>query len=128
MGAMNDAGLFNVAPVVPEPAEKLSGDRRRTRRQAEALAHGRHPLGLVLGCTIRLHPDAAPAGDRTAPGLRCGSCRFRELLPYHSRPFPKCTVGHIEGRANPRITHGVGTDIRRWWPACRDYEPREATS
>lgn len=121
--------LFDVDPAQArpaEPAEKLSADRRRTIRQADALAHGRHPLGLVFGSPLRLHADAAPADDRTAPGARCGTCRFRELFGYHTRSYAKCTVGYVEGRGYPRVSHGSATDVRAWWPACRDYQ--KATS
>lgn len=122
---MNET-LFDVEPTPPPPpAEKLSAERRRTIRQAEALARGRHPLGLALGCTIRLHDEAAPADDRTAPGRRCGNCKFRELFGYHTRSYAKCAVGYTERRGYPRITHGAGTDVRAWWPACRDHQHTE---
>lgn len=117
---MSDA-LFDLDPAdvrAPDPGEDLSPDRRRTIRQAEALTRGVHPLALAVGWRIRLHPDAAPADDRKAPGLRCGGCRLREVIGHHSRSYPKCT--HGDGR---RISHGAATDVRGWWPACTDYEP-----
>lgn len=121
---MSDA-LFHVEPIVhPNLGDELSADRRRTLRQAEALTRGRHPLGLALGFPLSLHAEAAPADDRSAPGRRCGDCRFREVLGYHSRSYPKCTFGGTD-RGLPRVTHGSGTDVRGWWPACRDYEPAD---
>jgi hypothetical protein len=51
-------------------------------------------------------------GQRT-----CGNCRFRELLDYHGRAYPKCTV---DGEL--RIAHSTATDVRAWWPACIDHE------
>lgn len=124
---MNDA-LFDIDPAdvrTPEPTEVLSPDRRRTLRQAAALARGVHPLALALGWRIRLHPDAAPADDRKAPGLRCGTCRFREVLGYHSRSYPKCAHGAPGTGDGPRMSHGAATDVRGWWPACTDHEPSD---
>lgn len=95
--------------------ERISADRRRTIRQAQALTGGTHPLSLTLGRHIRLHPDAPPAADRDAPGPRCGSCWYRHVLLHHDTSFPKCTL------EESRLTHGAGTDVRAWWPACVDY-------
>jgi hypothetical protein len=119
-----DAEPYTVAPAAAEPAEKLSADRRRTLRQTADLAKGRHPL-----TGGRLHPDAAPAGDRAAPGLRCGTCRYRQVIGYHNRAYGKCLWPNENGDLNelPRVTHGAGSDVRRWWSACSDYQPREAT-
>jgi len=97
-----------VVPVVPEP--KLSTDRRRTIRQLNLLRRGRHPIG-----NARLHPDAPPADDRDAPGPRCGSCWYRELL-HRSRAWPKCTK-----HDGIWVTHSASSDVRAWWPACVDY-------
>ncbi|MGH3376018.1 MAG: hypothetical protein ACRDP6_14870 [Actinoallomurus sp.] len=125
---MTDA-LFHVEPVpLPEPPPKMTPDQRRALRQLEALRAGTHPLGMlprVLPGYLPLHPDAAPADDRTAPGLRCGTCRFRLVLGYHNRSYAKCTFGQTEGRLSPRISHGAATDVRAWWPACRDYQRAE---
>jgi len=121
---MSQIELFHVDPGLPaEPAEHESADQRRTRRQAELLASGRHPLSSPLGFPLPLHPDAAPAADRTAPGLRCGSCQFRQLLRHHDRVYGKCYLpGPVTGRP-VRVTNGAATDVRVWWPACRDYQP-----
>ncbi|PZG04387.1 hypothetical protein C1I95_33300 [Micromonospora craterilacus] len=117
---MADAGLFDAAAyqVTPAPVEKVSADRRRTLRQAAALAAGRHPLGLALGRHLPLHPDAPPADDRQAAGPRCGSCWHRQVLGHHNRSYGKCTADD-----GGRISNGAGTDVRRWWPGCRDYSP-----
>lgn len=122
--------LFDAAPYqieLPERGPNLSGQRRRTERQHQAVANGLHPLGLALGHPIRLHPDAPR--DHESPGPRCGSCWYRHVLPYHRRSYPKCLYGlenetdnNPQGSA-PRVTHGAGTDVRAWWPACRDYTP-----
>ncbi|MFJ8818186.1 hypothetical protein [Amycolatopsis thermoflava] len=89
-------------------------DARRTERQGRYLASGVHPLTAALGHPVPLHAEAAPAASRTAPGRRCGSCRFRRPGEY-----PKCTA-----HDGARITRGAGTDVRAWWPACTDHEPR----
>ncbi|MFL6141602.1 MAG: hypothetical protein ACJ72N_07005 [Labedaea sp.] len=125
------ASLFDIEPTQTTPAagENLSTDRRRTIRQAEFLAGGRHPLTAVLTRPLPLHVDAAPVDDRKAPGLRCGSCRYRVVVGWHSRSYPKCTFGARGVRYlddAPRVSHGGGTDCRAWWPACRDYQPKEA--
>lgn len=113
------AALFDVDPVEQQPREKLSTDRRRTQRQAEHLATGLHPLSAALRWPIKLHTDAAPADDRQAPGKRCGDCKFRHVINWHRRTYAKCTHGDDW----PRATHGAGTDVRAWWPACLDHQP-----
>ncbi|MFF5988160.1 hypothetical protein [Prauserella flavalba] len=99
--------------ALPEP----SADQRRTERQAKQLAAGLHPLSAALGWPLRLHPDGAPAGHREAPGLRCGGCAFRRPIAHRARTYAKCHHGD-----GTRITHGPGTDVRAWWPACLDYQ------
>lgn len=123
-----DAEPYYVAPANSgdDPAERISGDRRRTERQLEALAAGWHPL-CAAGYKLRLHADApADRLDRDAPGLRCGTCRFRNL-DGRSRSYPKCWYpGDVRPRSGyPRITSGPGTDVRGWWPACTDYQAKE---
>lgn len=123
--------LFDVEPVtLPEPPPKMTIEQRRTARQLDALRAGTHPLGMhprILPGHLPLHQDAAPADDRTAPGLRCRDCQFRVVLGYHNRSYAKCTFGQTEDRPAPRISHGTATDVRAWWPACRDYQPAEET-
>lgn len=120
---MSDLALFAADPyTIPavDPGEKLSAGRRLTLRQSADLARGVHPL-----TGGRLHPDAAPADDRDAPGLRCGTCLFR--VP--GGQYPKCRwPDPTEYRVSklPRVTHGPATDCRAWWSACTDYRPREA--
>lgn len=141
---MDDA-LFAAEPYTvalapdAEPGEKLSADRKRTRRQAQAVARGVHPLALP-GLRVRMHPDADP--DRTATSdnaaarpLRCGTCRWRELVGGHSRSFPKCLYGagtwpngKVKVASAPRYSAGGATDVRAWWPACTDWQAREDVS
>jgi len=94
-------------PDIPESAtparEEVSAGRRLTLRQCADVAAGRHPL---TGGRLTSDPDA-----------RCGNCRFRELLGYHKRRWPKCTVEY--GR---EMTHGAATDVRAWWPGCTLHE------
>ncbi|WP_433465730.1 hypothetical protein [Spirillospora sp. CA-128828] len=112
-------GLFDLPHVKqpPEATETPSPDQKRTRRQRDMLAAGYHPLTLVMSRPLRLHDDAAPADDSKADGARCGGCRFRELKHYGPRSWPKCTIGGRE-------SHGGGTDVRKWWPACTDFQPK----
>jgi hypothetical protein len=107
----------------PDPYAGLSADRRRTLRQATVLADGRHPL-----TGYALHAEAAPAGDRRAPGRRCGNCWHRTAATWHDRTHLKCGwtgamgADEVARTAPPRVTHGAGTDLRDWWPACGDHE------
>jgi hypothetical protein len=128
---LEQMALFDMEPAPgaapappPAAADPVSAGRKLLARQGKQLTDGWHPLSGG-----RLHPDAAPADDRAAPGLRCGSCRYRELIYGGQNAYPKCTVGAkrtADGHplSGPRITHGAATDVRAWWPACRDYEPR----
>lgn len=112
-------GLFDMPHTpLPAPEPPASATVRRTRRQAKLLASGRHPLSSPMGISLYLHPDAAPAEDREAPGLRCGTCAFREVIGHHSRSYPKCLFG---GHPYPRASHSDATDVRAWWPACKDH-------
>lgn len=123
---MSDDTLFPVEAAsqpTAEPAEKLSADRRRTVRQVDALANGRHPLELALRWPLRLHIEAAPADDPDAGGRRCGNCRFRRRVLHNDGRFPKCLFGAPADGDAPRVTRGNGTDVRAWWPGCRDHEP-----
>jgi len=111
--------LFDVpgAPVKP-----LGRDARRTLRQAQEIQRGFHPLGVALRIFLPLHPDAPRGDDRQAPGPRCVSCVHR-VLPIRETAgtYPKCNFGGDLRRA----TAGPGTDCRKWWPACQDYEFKE---
>lgn len=103
--------LFDVTPgPVPEPVEQLSPDRRRTLRQRQRLERGIHPMKPVP-----LHPDAPRVTRANEPGdgPRCGACAHL----YRRGDWLKCErVG---------ATGGAGSDMRRWWPACPEWEPRE---
>ena len=121
---MADA-LFPLEPGQERP--RLSGDARRIRRQEQAILHGQHPLAVALKTSIPLHLDGpADPLDRNAPGLRCGGCQFRG--PHNAgtaTTFTKCWW-QPPGKPGPkpRISKGPGTDVRAWWPACTEYQPR----
>lgn len=125
---MGELTLFDMGDTAPEP-EKLSDGRRRTQRQMTAMEHGSHPLAL-LGAHLRLHPDAPPVGDRKAPGPRCGGCAF---IQRNERGYPKCTRGRSgeictpSFRSGPYETHGAGSDLKLWFPACEGFKEREAS-
>lgn len=114
----DDLPLFDMdIPEPPSPAAKESQGRRRTRRQADLLRAGQHPLSTILGRPLPLHAEAAPAGDRRAPGRRCGNCAFRR---HNHHGYPKCTHGD-----GARASCSDATDCRAWWPACVDHEWKE---
>jgi hypothetical protein len=122
---MTELTLFDFGGA-PEPGPKLGEGARRTLRQAQAMAHGSHPLAL-LGSPLHLHPGAPPAGDRKAPGARCGGCQF---AARNERGFLKCTRGRSgevftpSFRSGPYETHGGGSDLKQWWPGCERFEER----
>lgn len=131
---MSDDGLFDAAPfyVPPPPSADpdLSPDRRRTLRQREDIAAGRHPLTRGP-----LHPFATPElaqpGNPPAMPFTCGSCRFRESLKHHDKSYPKCLRDLTYGAHDAadvsltdvrNVSHSPSTDVRAWWPACAGYE------
>lgn len=129
--ALFDDAPFRMPTTTPAGERpKVSPGVRQTQRQAEAIAHNAHPLTAALGYTVRLHPDAPrDPSDRTAPGPRCGTCWYRQVLGYRTRSYPKCLhpgdrgADTYERLGPPRVTHGTGTDVRKWWPGCQDYSP-----
>lgn len=112
---MTETLFPDLAPVaVPEvePVEKLSADRRRTLRQRADIERGRHPL---TGSRLAADADA-----------RCGNCRFRTVVAWHNRSYPKCFFEpagwDVERMGWPRVTHSAASDVRAWWPGCTDHE------
>ncbi|HET6868929.1 MAG TPA: hypothetical protein VFH80_23660 [Solirubrobacteraceae bacterium] len=137
MPAANDAvdvPLFpDYGPPTPEAEPQLSADRRRTLRQAQYVANGVHPLTRGP-----LHPLASRHRDADSPKsdpFTCGSCYFREVLRWHARSYAKCVLPNpLSGADAPadriysRVTHSAASDVRAWWPACRDYSPGDRIS
>lgn len=128
---MSNATLFGdwepeTRALRPSEQADLSADRRRTLRQAERIADGIHPLtgGPLHELASRFRDAAAPKDDP----FTCGSCYFRANLGYHNSSYPKCTLGTTNERPGPYMTHGASTDVRAWWPACRDYSPSDRLS
>lgn len=76
-----------------------SDTARRTRRNNESLARGRHPvtkLNLL----------------ESAPPRTCGECAHHEVHRY-AKTYHKCELNRSSGPA---------TDIRVSWPACTAFE------
>lgn len=117
---MTELPLFEVpddAWVIPPPKEELTRGERRKRLIASRIGTGVHPLGRP----VLLHPDVSrDPKDRSGP--RCGDCKFRQLVEYHDRKWPKCWYPSVEEYPHPRDTNCESSDIRAWWPACRDFE------
>ncbi len=116
---MTEPSLFpDLEPVDHAPAESteiLSADRRRTLRQHADVERGYHPL---TGGKL-------PAEGENGHGHTCGDCHLRVLVRWHNRTYAKCAFG-IDPHTTPlddapRASHGAASDVRAWWPACRDW-------
>lgn len=85
------------------PPAGTSADARRTLRQREAIAAGRHPVTRL---------------ELRAEGGTCGDCTHRVTFDAHrpGRYYHKCDT--------VPVTNGAATDLRLHWPACTRYEPR----
>jgi hypothetical protein len=91
------------------------------------LVRGRHPLEAILRRPLLLHAEAALAGDRSAPGRRCGNCRFRAPVGgAYDGSFPKCVLPGPGAGEPPRVTGSAASDVRAWWPGCSDHQWRPA--
>lgn len=117
--------LFDGYDPPPVPDETgMSADQRRTRRQADAVAAGCHPLALVFPDRVWMHPDADRTADRSDPPnlpLRCGSCIWRQSI-QRANAYPKCFA-----QDGARFSHSAATDVRAWWPACTEYSAGDTT-
>jgi len=106
---MTDDDTLFPAPESLPGAPRLGEDARRTQRATALLNAGYHPL-----LSIRLHPDAPPVDDRTAPGPRCGNCGHAAWKQGASHRWLKC---------GEHLTAGPATDLRAWWPGCAAWTP-----
>ena len=121
-GAAAELPLFDLPGAPASGAPRPTVGERQRARHAEAVRRGYHPLGVALRINLPLHGEAAPFDDRAAPGARCGTCVHRVVpLREVARTYPKCNFGGDWRRA----TGGPGTDVRAFWPACKDYQPKE---
>ena len=85
---------------VPEPAEPMSKDRRRTARQRHLLAQGIHP---------------ATRRPLLGGGETCSGCVAFLRVAHHDKAYLKCVAAGL--------SHGAGTDVRASWPACDRFAP-----
>jgi len=127
----DEPGLFEEPPrlIPPEPPALTRGERRR-RLVATRIATGVHPLGRP----VMLHPQSSRDPEDHVTGPRCGGCIYRQLvkyhdLKYHDRTRPKCWYpgrggGVADDYPHPRDTNCESSDIRKWWPACREFEAK----
>ena len=84
------------------PVEDPNPGMNRTQKVIRAnLARGIHPVGGLV------QPDRQET---------CGSCVHRFIRSYRNKRYPKCDISHV--------SHGVGTDVRAWWPACTRWEAK----
>lgn len=99
--------LFPSDAPEPEPATILGKAAQLTIRQGKLLAAGVHPENH-----LPLSPQAAPADDRNAPGLRCGGCSHMVKKRQGNGEWLKCDLaGNLKG-----------PDARAWWPACNRFK------
>lgn len=114
---MSEAALFDIQSEIPPPPPRdATVEQRRRARQLARIRAGYHPLGDVLRLHEQASPDVTPYEGREEP-YRCGTCVHRVLVGGHAREFPKCDIG-----GGIRVTQGPASDVKSWWPACRDYE------
>lgn len=100
MVSWTEPRMFDLPPA-PAVTPGMSAGRRRTIRQRESLAAGRHPAtGLPL---------------RTEGGF-CGSCSHHVVIDRGNRSWHKCEV-HRLGTSS-----SAASDIRVSWPACTRFE------
>lgn len=121
-----DLPLFDTpGPLVNRP-QPLPGskDSRRTARQAADIEARRNPLTRGPA-----HPDAPAVVSRwdgyRRPGT-CGDCKYLLSMAAGNKSFKKCGFVSADlppDPTGPRITGGVGSDVRCWWLACSDYRP-----
>lgn len=113
--------LFEVMPEWRRSKRGVAA--RRTERQKFLISVGLHPLSMHLRKSLHLHWRASRAA---VPATRlghptCGKCVFLERLDPSEPKSPdfKCWFG-----GGSRVTRGQLTNVRRWWPACENYEAR----
>lgn len=101
----------DLEPAAAAPAQRLSADRRRTKRQKDAIANGVHPI-----TRLRLTQDA---------DARCGNCALRIQFGHNSKTYAKCTLGapQSDPHNGPYVSRSASTDVRSWWPGCEKWQP-----
>lgn len=63
-----------------------------------------------------------PAKIGSGPeGETCRTCVHKVRVKMHDYKYLKCNL------MRERWTMGAGSDIKAGWPACREWEPKEAT-
>lgn len=108
----------------PPPPEELSRGEKRRRLVERRIRNGEHPLGRPV---LLRNPElkSTTYGVPHESGLTCGQCKFRVQTSGNQRTYPKCWYPSVEKYPHPRDTGCESSDIRAWWPACRQYEPKE---
>lgn len=91
--------------------EKLTAGERRRRRQQAAIDRGQHPLSLLFGYMPLAANESAT----------CGKCVHRVNRHGGAKSYPKCDIPGRDSRSE-------ASDVRAWWPACKEFEPKDVTS
>lgn len=113
---MSDDTLFEgFDPPTELAPDDMSAGQRLTRRQQQDVSNGVHPLTHGP-----LHPEASTMRSSTSGSkdpFTCGTCVHR--VHQHGGgggDYPKC-----DALGPKALTHSAATDVRAWWPACREY-------
>ena len=87
-------------PPTSQPDRNTSYGRRLTEAQRALAMQGINPL----------------TGRRGPEGATCGTCTHRVIYTNNRKQYPKCDIGPV--------SHGPKTDVRAYWPACPNYDPK----
>lgn len=110
---MTEQPLFDGYEPPEIETEQLSAGQRLTRRQADQILHGIHPLTLNYALVLPLHRDADRTRTRESAQdgtPTCGNCLLRR--PQWDGGYPKCM------HSSAPVSNAATTDVRAWWPAC----------
>lgn len=100
-GYLFDPAVYQIADLPkPERWAHLSATQAQTMRRKIQIANGTHPFGRPL---------------RKPEGETCGTCRRCVKNDTYNKTFYKC--------AGTTWTKGPGSDLRKKWPACDQWEP-----
>jgi len=129
---VTDGQMFAAALALSDRCRAAGGTPAELREVLAAIGVPEEALrsNLSLADTFappRVEPaPAEPVDDDSA--LAAPLC-WKSLHPRIPANLAKCTFvpGSMSADAYarhgpPRVSHGAGSDVRAWWPACLDFE------